>query len=103
MRAAGRTKIPTMSHDHLIRVEVETRFLDDQSAPDDRNPGVRRGLAGEGQVRFFDGQRAPSEIDDTTDLEDHKARPGDLESAAEGAGTVRRERRHSHDDAAGTG
>ena len=33
MRAAGRTKIPTMSHDHLIRVEVETRFLDDQSAP----------------------------------------------------------------------
>ena len=33
MQAPGPTKITAMSTDYHIRIEVETRFLDDQSAP----------------------------------------------------------------------
>ena len=69
---------------------------------DQRDPGPRRGLPGDGQKRVGDADRLASHVDDAADLEHDDARSGGLDRGLQRPLPVGRQRGHAQDLAAAT-
>ena len=73
---------------------------DGQPALDDRHPGMRRGLPGDGQERLIDAQFLHAQVDHAAHFEYHDARPLGGDRCLERTGAVGRQRGDAHDLAA---